>query len=127
MNRNVLYYLEHLDAFPVMETHIMDRVMQEYWQSNLDSSGDFMAASTCYSILSHQEDRYTYDFEHRHRFYQPSTNREAIMPHRFSFMVVRRSMQIRYFFEMIFFFVLALIFQLELLSLSTAYNQAAKN
>ena len=31
MNRNSLYYLEHLDAFEVMEAHILDRVMQEYW------------------------------------------------------------------------------------------------
>ena len=51
MNRNVLYYLEHLDAFPVMETHIMDRVMQEYWQSNLDANGHFLSASTPYNIL----------------------------------------------------------------------------
>jgi len=26
-NRDVLYYLERLDAFAIMETHIMDRVM----------------------------------------------------------------------------------------------------
>ena len=31
MNRDSLYYLEHLDAFEIMESHIMDRVMQEYW------------------------------------------------------------------------------------------------
>ncbi len=31
MNRDSLYYLERLDAFEIMETHIMDRVMQEYW------------------------------------------------------------------------------------------------
>ena len=27
MGRNSLYYLEHLDAFTIMETKIMDRVM----------------------------------------------------------------------------------------------------
>lgn len=27
MNRNSLYYLEHLDAFSIMQSHIMDRVM----------------------------------------------------------------------------------------------------
>lgn len=31
MNRDALYYLERFDAFEIMETHIMDRVMQEYW------------------------------------------------------------------------------------------------
>ena len=63
MNRDSLYYLEHLDAFEIMETHIMDRVMQEYWQSNLDASGHFLGASTTYGILKHQNDRYKFDIE----------------------------------------------------------------
>lgn len=51
MNRDSLYYLEKLDAFEIMETHIMDRVMQDYWQGNLDASGSFFDASTSYGIL----------------------------------------------------------------------------
>ena len=70
MNRSSLYYLEHLDAFEVMETHIMDRVMQEYWQSNLDASGSFLGASTLYGIVKHQNDRYKYDYELKNRFYK---------------------------------------------------------
>ena len=58
MNRDSLYYLERLDAFKIMETHIMDRVMQEYWQSNLDASGSFFGASSTYSILMNFSDRY---------------------------------------------------------------------
>ena len=53
MNRDALYYLERFDAFDVMETHIMDHVMQEYWQSDLDASGSFMGASTSMGILNH--------------------------------------------------------------------------
>ena len=64
MNRNSLYYLEHLDAFQIMESHIMDRVMQEYWQSSLDASGRFLDASTCYGILTHLNERLKYDYEH---------------------------------------------------------------
>jgi hypothetical protein len=51
----------------------MDRVMQEYWQSNLDASGDFMGASTAYGILSSGESKY--DFEYINRFYKKRTNR----------------------------------------------------
>ena len=69
MNRDSLYYLEHLDAFEIMESHIMDRVMQEYWQSSLDASGPFLGASTSYGILTHIDNRYKYDFEHKSRFY----------------------------------------------------------
>ena len=63
MDRNSLYYLERFDAFKIMETNIMDRVMQEYWQSNLDASGHFLGASTLYGILSHYDDRFKYDYE----------------------------------------------------------------
>ena len=31
MNRDSFYYLEKLDAFELMESPIMDHVMQEYW------------------------------------------------------------------------------------------------
>lgn len=53
MNKDSLFYLERLNAFEIMETHIMDRVMQEYWQGNLDASGFFFEASTAYGILSY--------------------------------------------------------------------------
>ena len=81
-NRDSLYYLERLDAYEIMETHIMDRVMQEYWQSNLDAGGSFFGASTCYSIVSRygksqfkDEDR-----ELETRFYKPRDT-EEIQPH----------------------------------------------
>ena len=74
MNRDSLYYWERLDAFEIMETHIMDRVMQEYWQSNLDAGGSFLAASTSYGILTRSGDSFSsnqdYDFELENRFYK---------------------------------------------------------
>jgi hypothetical protein len=54
MNKDALYYLERLDAFEIMETHIMDRVMQEYWQGNLDAGGSFFGTSTAYGILNQE-------------------------------------------------------------------------
>ena len=73
MNRDSLYYLERLDAFEIMETNIMDRVMQEYWQSNLDASGSFFETSTAYGILFRSNTEITsskdHDYELEHRFY----------------------------------------------------------
>lgn len=70
MNRNALYYLEYLDAFPIMETHIIDRVMQESWQSKLDANGKLMGASSPYRILTESDDGF--DVEYWTRFYRAS-------------------------------------------------------
>lgn len=40
-NRNSLYYMELMDAFRLMDTKVMDRIMKEYWSSNIDTSGSF--------------------------------------------------------------------------------------
>lgn len=119
MNRNSLYYLEHLDAFSIMQSHIMDRVMQEYWQGNLDANGSIMSASTCYGILNHDSDKF--DYELQNRFYK-KRDEKAIAPHKFNFEVVRRSMQIRYIFEMAFFFIVVLVFQYYCLQFTQTWN-----
>ena len=126
MNRNSLYYLEHLDAFEVMETHIMDRVMQEYWQSNLDASGSFFGASTLYSIIQHQNERYKFDYELKNRFYKKK-NFRTVQPHKLNFMVVRKSMEVRYFLEMVTFFILVLLIQFELIEYVKTYNEVQNN
>ena len=90
-----------------MESHIMDRVMQEYWQSNLDASGDFLGASTAFGILTNGESKY--DYEQLNRFYKVRKNWQ-IRPHKLNFMVVRRSMEMRYFLEMAFFLFVVVVF-----------------
>lgn len=47
-NRNSLYYMELMDSFQLMDTKVMDRIMKEYWKSNIDTSGSFFQASTSY-------------------------------------------------------------------------------
>lgn len=92
-----------------MESHIMDRVMQEYWQSNLDASGSFLEASTAYGILTHTDFDCKQDFEAQSRFYMARPD-ESIEAHKLTFKVVRRSMEIRYFLEMAFFLLNACLF-----------------
>ena len=83
MNRDALYYLERLDAFEIMETHIMDRVMKEYWQGNMDASASFFETSTSYGILKYSgSDGFSkdqdFDFEYEHRFYRKGVSKERI-------------------------------------------------
>ena len=47
-NNNALYYMELMDAFRLMETKVMDRIMKEYWNSDIDTSGSIFQASTSY-------------------------------------------------------------------------------
>ena len=99
----------------------MDRIMQEYWQSSLDATGHIMGASTCYGILTHIDDRYKYDFEQTARFYK-TNNVEEVRPHRLNFAVVRQSMQIRFFIEMIIYGTLACVFQYFITKFSQEFN-----
>ena len=78
LDKDSLYYLEHLDAFDVVETHVIDRVMQEYWQSNLDASGPFLGASTAYQILNNNEDSDTFDYEYVNRFYKSKDAKQSV-------------------------------------------------
>jgi len=121
MNKTALYYLEHLDAFQIMESHIMDRVMQEYWQSNLDASGSLLGASTAYGILTHIDSDCKQDFEAFNRFYQRRSDR-SIGVHRYTFKVVRQSMETRYFLEMAFFLGVACLLQYYIMDFTTIWN-----
>lgn len=39
--RDSLYYMELRDSFTLMDTKVMDRIMKEYWNSDIDTSGSF--------------------------------------------------------------------------------------
>ena len=40
-NHNSLYYMELMDCFQLMDTKVMDRIMKDYWNSSIDTSGSF--------------------------------------------------------------------------------------
>ena len=107
-NRNALYYMESMDAFELMNTKVMDRIMKEYWNSNIDTSGSFFQASTCYQLLQDlkHEDQ---DPELATRFYLKRDIRE-FSQHSFTMRVYLKSMQTRYFIELLLFLILAIVF-----------------
>jgi len=55
-NRNALTYMEMMDAFQLMGTKVMDRIMKEYWNSSIDTSGSFFQVSTAYQVYQNLED-----------------------------------------------------------------------
>lgn len=66
---DALSYMERMDAYTLMDTKIMDRIMKEYWNSDIDVSGKFINNSTCYNILTQYSLDFAEDYEKDHRFY----------------------------------------------------------
>ena len=89
----------------------MDRIMKDYWNSNVDSSGSFMECSTSFQILTKNKLSHIDDYERVHRFYDDRTI-ENVRPHQFMFKVYVWSMQQRYFVEIMIFLAMAVTFQL---------------
>jgi hypothetical protein len=106
-NRDSLYYMEMMDAFELMNTKVMDRIMKEYWNSNIDTSGDFFQCSTCYKLLTDDDDG---DIELESRFYQ-KRDISKYTAHPYTLRVYLKSMQTRYFIELFLFLGLAILFQ----------------
>lgn len=69
----------------------MDRIMKEYWQSNIDMGGNFFTTSTCYNILYKYELDFMKDYETEHRFYH-TTDINKIPAHMYMMRVWMSSM-----------------------------------
>ena len=108
-NKDALFYMEKLDSFHLMDTKVMDRIMKDYWNSNIDTTGKVMGTSTCYNILTKHHLTSLEDYERRNRF---NVKREVgnMRPHPYMFKVYVISMQMRYFMEVIFFTTLSIVF-----------------
>jgi hypothetical protein len=50
-NNNALYYMELMDAFQLMDTKVKDRIMKEYWNPAIETSGSFFETSTAFQVL----------------------------------------------------------------------------
>ena len=55
--------MEKLDSYKLMDTKVMDRIMKDYWNSNIDISGHFMNTSTAYKILTTHDLTFKEDYE----------------------------------------------------------------
>jgi len=83
--------MEKLDSFRLLDTKVMDRIMKDYWNSNVDSSGYFMSCSTCFNILRTNKLSHIDDYESNHRFYELRDISE-VRPHEYIYKVFVLSM-----------------------------------
>jgi len=103
-NRNALHYMEKINAFDLLATKVMDRIMKDYWRSSIDTGGSFFQVSTGYQLLK------TSNLHLWPRIWQkrdPTGERS----HFFTFQVYLKSMQLRCFLELGVFVLFAVLFQ----------------
>ena len=100
-----------MDAFQLLNTKVMDRIMKEYWNSNIDTSGSFLATSTNYQLLRSNRigKEENEDIELKNRFYL-HRDLNKIRSHFYVFKVYLKSMQTRYFIELGLFCIMAVTF-----------------
>jgi hypothetical protein len=121
-NNTALFYMEKLDSFKLLDSKVMDRIMKDYWNSNVDASGSFFACSTCYNILTLGKLSHNEDYESTHRFYEPF-NLNEVRPHEYIYKVYLLSMQQRYFIEIMIFLVIAVYFQFSIDRFNTGQQE----
>lgn len=106
----MLWYIAEHNIYEILGTKVMDRIMQDYWRSNIDVTGTLLEASTAYRVLSKSSLKFTRDEEKENRFYLKK-DLSTFKSHQFQFHVWMKSMQVRYAIESISFITLAFIFQ----------------
>jgi len=100
---DAMSYMERMDAYTLMDTKIMDRIMKELWNSDIDVSGTILEQSTCNKILKDADD------EMSQRFYS-KRSLEKTRPHILTMRVWMESIKFRYWIEIIFFLSIAVAF-----------------
>ena len=121
-----LFYLEKLDAFQLLETNIMDRVLQEYWKSDFDADGSFFSASTAYNIIKRAGPKFPYDYESDNRFYHYK-DIDKICGHPFMFQVFVESMMLRYYLDTFLIWAITVIFLYQMNSFYATFISLRSN
>jgi len=124
-DHNALYYMEKLDSFKLLDSKVMDRIMKDFWNSNVDASGSFFACSTCYNILTQSKLSHSEDYASSHMFYHPF-NLDEVRPHEYIYKIYLQSMQQRYFIEVMLFLVMAIVFQYFIDRFNTGQQQLSR-
>jgi len=108
--KDALFYMELLDMYLLLDTKVMDRILKDFWTSNIDSNGSFFQMSVNYQILYGSSLDQSDDYENSHRFYSCNRSIETTRSHKGMMKVWQKSMNIRYFLESFIFLSLALAF-----------------
>jgi hypothetical protein len=71
--------METMDAYTLMNTKIMDRIMKELWDSEYDMSGSFLDQSTSYQLLQSPDEEIDRRF-FKHRDLKRTRQHKYILP-----------------------------------------------
>jgi hypothetical protein len=108
--KDLLWYISEHNIYSILDTKLMDRILQDFWNSNIDVTGTFLEASSSFKILSLSSFSYSKDQEKLRRFHvKKEVN--SMHSHFLQFDVWKKSMFVRYFLEAVFFLIMALFFQ----------------
>eukprot|EP00347_Sterkiella_histriomuscorum_P018277 403346125 len=105
-----LHYMALYNVYTILDTSSTDRILQDFWRSNIDASGYLMEASTSFRILSQRSRKKIVDVETQNRFYK-FINIKSLKSHQYQFNVWKKSMQVRYFIEAAVYVGLCIFFQ----------------
>jgi hypothetical protein len=67
--RDLLWYISEHGIYEILDTKVMDRILQDFWNSNIDVTGNFFECSSSYQIIKKSSLTYHKDQEQRRRFY----------------------------------------------------------
>jgi len=115
--KSVLQYIAELKLYSFLQNNHVNRVVNQMWESKTDIGGSLFELSTSYYLVAHNQLTFREDNEVRKRFYVSRKN-ERPMPHRFTFAVWKKSMNLRYLIESLIFFACLVFFQYEVSTLN---------
>jgi hypothetical protein len=92
---------------------MVNRIVSGMWYSHTDIGGSVFDLATSYELLFANKLKDEVDSERRKRFYKKRDKDEKPDSHLFSYVVWKKSISLRYFFETFMFMVLVIFFQYE--------------
>jgi hypothetical protein len=102
-----------------LQLNMVNRIVSGMWDSNTDIGGSVFDLATSYDLLFANNLNDEVDSERRKRFHKKRDKEEKPEPHLFSYVVWKKSISLRYFFEVFLFFALVILFQYEV----SAFNK----
>eukprot|EP00347_Sterkiella_histriomuscorum_P019940 403339718 len=122
-----LYYMSLHNVYSILDTKSTDRIIQDFWKSNIDVNGNLFSASTSYRLLEEIIQGNHIDFK-KFNFKLLSKNHESLLKsHNYQYQVWKKSMQVRYFFESVMFLGIAVFFQIYINEFNTLLHTVSSS
>ncbi|CDW83264.1 transient receptor potential cation subfamily member 4 [Stylonychia lemnae] len=106
-----LYYMSLHNVYSILDTKSTDRIIQDFWKSNIDVNGNLLSTSTSFRLVEDTLNQKEIDMEN-FDIIKKFKNSNSLKSHQYQYQVWKKSMQIRYFFEAAMFLAIAIFFQI---------------